>query len=181
MNAMAESGVVLRNAVAADAGALAEIAARTFMATFADVTAPHDLAAFLAATYGVAQQGAEIADPEVATVLAVDGEAIVGFVQVRRGVPPPCVPPAGAIELGRLYVDGPYHGHGVAGLLMEEAVRRASTAGASVLWLGVFEHNLRARRFYEKWGFRDAGEHFFMVGADAQRDVIMTRPVPAGS
>jgi diamine N-acetyltransferase len=180
MSAVAEPGILLREAVAADAAALAALAARTFAETFADVTPPQDLAAFLAATYGVEQQGAEIADPEVATVLAVDGEAIVGFVQVRRGVPPPCVPAEGAVELGRLYVDGPHHGRGVAGLLMEEAVRRARTAHACVLWLGVFEHNLRARRFYAKWGFRDAGEHVFMVGADAQRDVIMAKPLPVG-
>ena len=175
----AGSPVRLRVAVPGDAAPLADLAARTFAATFAEITPPADLAAFLAATYGAVQQGAEIADPDVATVLAVDGETIVGFVQVRRGSPPPCVAADGAIELGRLYVDGTPHGRGVAAQLMDEAVRRAGEAGASVLWLGVFEHNHRAQRFYEKWGFRPAGSHVFMVGDDAQRDLIMARPVGA--
>ena len=174
-----EPAVRLRAAVPGDAAALAELAARTFAATFAEFTPPADLAAFLVATYGAAQHGAEIADPDVATVLAVAGETIVGFVQVRHGSPPPCVAADGAIELGRLYVDGTHHGRGVAAQLMEAAVRRAGDAGASLLWLGVFEHNHRAQRFYRKWGFRPAGSGVFMVGDDAQRDLIMARPVGA--
>ncbi len=176
----AEPPIRLREAVPGDAAPLAALAARTFAATFAELTPPADLAAFLAETYGVRQQGAEIADPDVITVLAVSGEAIAGFVQIRRGSPPPCVPADGAIELGRFYVDDTHHGRGVAARLMEEALRRAGESGAAVLWLGVFEHNARARRFYEKWGFRPAGSHVFMVGADAQRDLIMARPVGAG-
>ncbi|MES2849190.1 MAG: GNAT family N-acetyltransferase, partial [Bacteroidota bacterium] len=40
-----------------------------------------------------------------------------------------------------------------------------------VLWLGVWEHNDRAKKFYEKMGFKDSGHtHDFPIGNTPQRD-----------
>lgn len=172
---MAKLDTVLRPARREDAAALADLAARSFAATFAAMTPPADLEEFLRTTYGEAQQAAEIADPEVRTVLAWQGDTLVGFLQVRPGDPPPCVAATGALELGRIYVDGPAHGAGVGNLLMREALDIASDQGARVLWLGVFQFNERAIRFYRRWGFVPVGEHVFHVGNDAQRDLILLR------
>ena len=46
-------------------------------------------------------------------------------------------------------------------------------AGYETIWLGVWERNERAIRFYEKWGFREAGTHDFILGNDVQNDLIM--------
>jgi hypothetical protein len=40
--------------------------------------------------------------------------------------------------------------------------------------LGVWERNDRARAFYAKCGFSDAGEHVFQFGTDPQTDHVMT-------
>ena len=58
---------------------------------------------------------------------------------------------------------------------MADAIERAATLGANVVWLGVWEHNPRAIRFYEKHGFTTAGEQPF--GKDPQRDLVMVRPL----
>ncbi|NLV29020.1 MAG: GNAT family N-acetyltransferase, partial [Erysipelotrichaceae bacterium] len=41
------------------------------------------------------------------------------------------------------------------------------------LWLGVWEHNAAAIRFYEKQGFKMCRTHQFTLGADVQTDYIM--------
>lgn len=41
------------------------------------------------------------------------------------------------------------------------------------LWLGVWERNERAIKFYEKKGFNSFADHIFTLGNDAQRDVLM--------
>ena len=46
--------------------------------------------------------------------------------------------------------------------------------GRSKLWLGVWEHNPRGIRFYEKCSFVDEGSHPFRIGSDVQTDRIMT-------
>ena len=41
------------------------------------------------------------------------------------------------------------------------------------VWLGVWEKNPRAIAFYKKFGFKEAGEHVFLLGRDPQRDIIL--------
>jgi ribosomal protein S18 acetylase RimI-like enzyme len=48
---------------------------------------------------------------------------------------------------------------------------------ADVAWLGVWERNPKAIAFYRKFGFQEVGEHVFPLGSDAQRDIVMSRPI----
>lgn len=171
----AADAVAIRRGEASDASALAELGERTFVATYGRDTVARDLALFLAATYGAERQRAELEEPSITTLVAEYQGTLAGFVQVRAAPAPACVATAGSLELGRFYVDAPWHGRGVAQRLMAAAIRCARTRGASGLWLGVFERNARARRFYERSGFAVAGESYFDVGLDRQRDLILWR------
>ena len=86
---------------------------------------------------------------------------------------PDCVTGPEPIELWRFYVDRPWHGRGIAQALMERVKAAARERGAKTLWLGVWERNDRARAFYAKCGFADAGEHIFLFGTDPQTDRVM--------
>jgi ribosomal protein S18 acetylase RimI-like enzyme len=171
--------VEIRAGRASDAGALAELAARTFSETFAADNRPEDLALHLARSYGPVQQERELLDPAIATLLAsADGE-LAGYAQLREREAPGCVAGEAPIELWRFYVARAWHGLGVAQALMRAVEAEARRRRAWTLWLGVWERNERAKAFYEKNGFRDVGSHLFMVGTDPQTDRILVRPVPA--
>jgi diamine N-acetyltransferase len=165
----------LRIAVADQAAALAQVMERTFRATFGESTAEEHMAEHCRSSYREAIQRAEIANPDITTLLCLDGESIAGFVQVRSGERPACVAALRPVELHRIYVDAPWHGKGVAALLMRAALDDAGKRGADGVWLGVWEDNPRAIRFYAKFGFVEVGEHVFHVGNDAQRDLLMCR------
>jgi ribosomal protein S18 acetylase RimI-like enzyme len=47
-----------------------------------------------------------------------------------------------------------------------------------MMWLGVYQENKRAKRFYEKLGFERVGEHDFWLGSDKQTDDIYLRAIP---
>ena len=51
--------------------------------------------------------------------------------------------------------------------------------GGDALWLGVWERNPKAIRFYEKQGFERVGAQTFTLGADVQRDAVMRVPLGA--
>jgi diamine N-acetyltransferase len=170
--------VHIRSGTSQDAAALAAFAARTFAETFAGDNPAADMRLHLSRAYGIAQQTAELTSPAVITLLAEDEGRLVGYAQVRYGPAPPCVQPADAIELHRFYVDAPAHGKGVAQRLMAAVRDAARTAGARHLWLGVWERNARAIRFYAKCGFVDVGSHDFVLGTDRQTDRVMVAPVP---
>jgi GNAT superfamily N-acetyltransferase len=168
----------IRRGVPADALQLAGFAARVFADAFGADTDPGHLRAHLAASYGAAQQGRELADPAVATLLAFAGDALVAYAQVRTGTPPPCVATPRTVELQRFYVDRAARGTGVAQALMAQ-VRRAARDqfGAAHLWLGVWERNPRAIAFYARCGLVDVGSKPYFVGADEQTDRVMVGPV----
>ena len=156
-----------------DARELAEFAARTFEEAFASQNNPDDLQAHLASNYGVKQQSAELRDPQVVSILARREGKLLAYAQVRRKSHPPCVTQPKPVELHRFYVDQEAHGSGLAGLMMEEVRNAASEMRGQSLWLGVWERNPRAIRFYEKCGFSDVGSHVYQVGSEPQKDRVL--------
>lgn len=169
------STFAIRPATPDDAPTLAALGAQTFRETFETICSSQDLAAFLAAAYGDAIQRTELADPSrPALVLESEGRP-VGFAQLRLGHREPCVTGSRPVELQRIYVLREAHGSGFGAALMEASVAQARAWGADVLWLGVWEHNDRALAFYARHGFREAGDHVFMIGQQVDRDLILVR------
>ena len=171
--------MLIRAGTIQDAAALAAFAARTFAETFAADNSAADMQAHMSRAYGVAQQTAELTSPSMITLLAEADGRLVGYAQLRRGPAPPCVQAEATIELHRFYVDAPAHGTGVAQGLMAAVRDAAGAAGAGHVWLGVWERNARAIRFYAKCGFVDVGSHDFVLGTDRQTDRVMVAPIPS--
>jgi GNAT superfamily N-acetyltransferase len=60
-------------------------------------------------------------------------------------------------EVEQVYVSADHRGSGVAGVLIAEAERQVKANGYGEAWLAVATGNKRARRFYERSGWTDAG------------------------
>jgi ribosomal protein S18 acetylase RimI-like enzyme len=60
-------------------------------------------------------------------------------------------------ELYAIYVDPDRFGAGAGRALIGESIRRCTAAGHPRMYLWVLEENMRARRFYERSGFRADG------------------------
>lgn len=168
----------IRLALPADAAALAALAERTFRATFAADNTPADMTLHVAQSYSPDHQARELSDRALTTFVAEGptGE-LTAYAQLRDGAAPACVTGPAPVELLRFYVDGAYHGQGLAQALMTAVLESAAQRGAATLWLGVWERNPRAMAFYRKYSFVDVGAHLFMLGRDAQTDRLMARPL----
>lgn len=171
------SRIVIRRGEAADAAALAVFGERMFLDTFGPSNDPAHIRAYLDEAFGLAQQSAELADPDTTILLATVDDALVAYAQLRRGPAPACVAHNGAIELQRFYLDRRAHGSGLASTLMEEVRATAAMLGAGHIWLGVWESNPRAIAFYMKCGYADVGSKTFDVGTDRQVDRVMVAPL----
>lgn len=169
--------MTIRLGSSADAELLAALARDTFFDTFAGTNDAADMALHLARAYGVPQQTAELTDPAITTLLAAEAGETVAYAQLRTGHVPQGVCGEAPIELWRFYVRRGWHGRGIAQELMVRVFAEAASSGAKTLWLGVWEHNQRARAFYLKCGFVDVGEHVFLFGTDPQTDRVMARPL----
>ncbi|MUL42043.1 GNAT family N-acetyltransferase [Streptomonospora sp. PA3] len=128
-------------------------------------------------TTGADWHAEALADPDQEHVVAVDGEAAVGFA-VLAGLLG-----GEGVELRRMVVAGPLRGAGRGrGLLRAVLARAFGHHGAHRVWLDVKAHNHRARALYESEGF---GHATTLAGAVAEDDgtfsdlvVMERRPDP---
>jgi diamine N-acetyltransferase len=164
--------VSIRRAEAGDAADLSVFAAAAFRDAFGPHNTPANMDRYVAESFSRERQAAEIVDPKSVVLLAEAGRELAGYVRLVRGDAPTTVAEP-AIEIRRLYVDRRRHGAGVAQMLMDATVEAARSAGASSIWLAVWERNARAIRFYEKSGFVRVGSTVFHLGDDEQTDWLM--------
>src|SRR5688500_6514288 len=82
-----------------DAGLLAELGARPFSETSAAENSPEDMAAYVATTFNLARQTAELADPASTFFLAEVGGRAAGYAQLHAGEPAEGVEGPNPVEL----------------------------------------------------------------------------------
>src|SRR5690349_18716926 len=134
--------VEIRRAVAADAGALAEVAAVSFpLATPAD-TDPANVVAFVATNLSVERFEAYLADADRIVLVAEQEGEVVGYAMLIAGEPTDpevlaAVTTRPTIDLNKFYVHPDHHGAGAAAALMAATVEAAQATGARSVWLGV--------------------------------------------
>ena len=68
-------------------------------------------------------------------------------------------------EVEQLFVAEAHRGSAVARTLLDEAERQVAAQGYDEAWLAVVAGNARARRFYERRGWRDGGDLPYEVSA----------------
>lgn len=173
----------LRVAAPSDAAALGQLASRTFSETFGHLYPPEQLGAYLTQAYNVDTIRSDIECADKYTVLLFpkqqsdtsDQPCAYGMLHdrsVRTGEDPALA--EHSLEIKRVYVDSAFHGSGAAYLLMEHlmGVVRAKQPPRRHVWLGVWENNVKAQKFYAKYSFREVGEHTFLVGETMDRDLL---------
>jgi len=181
-----EGTVQIRIAGTQDAELVADISRRTFYDSFAADNTKEDMDHFMDKQFSREQLMAEVGAPGMTFLLAsLDGET-VGYACLRdrtiladgTDLTPPGLPAGSYIEIARIYAEKAAIGKGVGRALLQACLEMAVEKGREWVWLGVWEHNSRAIRFYSKWGFGKFGEHPFVLGSDRQTDWLMKIRVP---
>jgi ribosomal protein S18 acetylase RimI-like enzyme len=155
MTKMSPPRVELRAATPSDAPGVAEIWYRGWQDGHLDSASPELIAARTADSFST-RAAQRVRDT---TVAVVDG-AVAGFVMVVDD------------EVEQVYVAAESRGSGVADALLGAAERRIGAAGHASAWLAVVETNARARRFYERRGWIDAGPFVYSAAGDGESDPI---------
>ena len=175
------SSLTIRRAAVADAARLAVLARDTFVDTFGADNTPEDMALYTGASFGEEIQRAELQDAQNVVLLADRDGELVGYAMLRDGPAPDSVRAERSIEIDRLYVAATQLGAGVGAALMRRCLEEAARLDKDVVWLNVWERNLRAIAFYERWGFVTVGTMPYVLGNDHQTDYVMVRPVAGGN
>lgn len=155
-----------------DVSALALIARKTFYDTFTGTCTDEDMQGFLDQFYSEVKLHEELQDKETYCFFAEADEVPVAYLQFKEDYKNfPEIKKWKALELKRIYVLAQFQGKGIAQKLMDFFLNIAKEQQYEVVWLGVWEHNIRAQKFYGKYGFVNSGyTHDFPIGNTPQTD-----------
>lgn len=167
--------VQLKRTTTADVAALRQLAIKTQVDTFGAFNSESNMNAYLSQAYSLEKMTQELSEPGSLNYLAFLGDRLVGFMRLRRNPEVEHLLGPNSIELQRLYVDTSLKGQGIGGVMMQEALDFAVSSGFDWIWLGVWEANFAAQKFYQKWGFERFSEHVFQMGDDPQTDWLLRR------
>jgi ribosomal protein S18 acetylase RimI-like enzyme len=156
--------VLIREAEAADAGLVSVLAGVTFYEAYFEQDSPPSLVDYILESFELMKIRAEIESAQSTFfIIYLDGHA-VGYAKLREESKVDCVSSEGAVELQRIYLVERVFGRGIGEVLLRHCLEFAKQKGFSTLWLGVWEENTRARKFYAKYGFRRVGTITFPYG-----------------
>ncbi len=160
-----------------EVSALQELATQTFAETFAHDNDPKKLEAFFEEAYSLEVLTSELSDSNCQHYFLRVDHQIAGYLKLNQGPSQTEHELENAFEIQRIYLLKAYQGQGLGKKLFEFALEKAEQSSCDWVWLGVWEHNYKAQKFYSKYGFEKFGQHEFAVGDKIDVDWLLKRPL----
>ena len=172
---MGAPAISIAKATPNDGELLCRLGRETFIETFGHLYSAEDLTSFLTENFQPQIQAEEAGDPNYHLAISYLGGEAVGYAKSGPNKLPITNPAQPAYELHRIYLRRKAKGCGLGKMLLNDALAFFAKQGAGGIYLGVWAENIRAQKFYAGFGFRVIGEYDFMVGAQADHELIMQK------
>ena len=156
-----------------DLDALIEISKKTFIAFFKEFNSDENLNNYVNKAFTTTKIHTEITNTNSEFYFAKHKNDIIGYLKLNLKTAQTELQDPNSLEIERIYVVENFIGKQVGQLLMKTAIKSALNKNLKYIWLGVWEHNLRAIRFYQKHNFTIFDTHIFKMGNDDQTDYLM--------
>lgn len=149
------------------------ISERTFYETFSEENTEEDMQNYIEENFSYEQLGNEINNSGSKFIIVEDNEEVVAYMKINFEEAQTETGHENSLEVQRIYILQEYKGKHIGKKLMEKAKEMGRSSNLKYIWLGVWEHNLNAIKFYEKQGFEKFDTHIFILGDDKQTDNLM--------
>jgi len=159
----------------ADVHALQELSRQTFWETYAASNSMQDMQQYMTEHFSIPRLTDMLRHKDSVFYASFCDSKITGYIKINFHQEQTEWKYENGCEIERIYVRQPFQGYGIGAALLEKALDNARQRAAAYIWLGVWEHNRKAIRFYERNGFTAVGTHVFRLGTDEQTDILMKR------
>ena len=167
--------MIIRRAESSDLIALVNSARFFFDSAFSADNNPVVMQDYMNTAFTIDRFKQEFEEPHSVFFIAEEQNKILGYARLRKNPEADHLLSGSTIELQRFYLDPSAQGTGLADNLMQVCLDFAKDI--DLMWLGVWEKNPRALKFYARYGFKKFSEHTFMMGHEAQTDWLMSRRI----
>jgi ribosomal protein S18 acetylase RimI-like enzyme len=158
------SELTIRRADFSDINLISALGITTCYEAYFELDPSHDLADYCINFFSLEQVTNELNDKNSTYLIAEFKGNAVGFVKLREGKKIDCLQGKNAIEVQRIYLLEKVQGRGFGKLLIEKSIEIGREKGYETLWLGVWDQNVEAQKFYEKIGMKNIGLTDFSDG-----------------
>ena len=165
--------LIIRKANQSDIELLQNIGRQTFFEKFTENNSEENMLKYAAEAYSFEKTASEVNNPNSQFYLATLNNQTVGYLKINFGDAQTELQDPQALELERIYVLKEFQGKKIGQMLFEKTLELAKESKLSYVWLGVWEENSDAIKFYKKNGLKAFGKHIFMLGNDPQTDIMM--------
>lgn len=167
------NGIEIRSVQLSDLLELQKISRQTFFETFASVNSKENMNKYLEANLSASKITDELNDRYSEFYFALHDKQIIGYLKINFGTSQTELQDKKGMEIERIYVLKEFQGKKIGQLLYGTALTRAMQNNVEYIWLGVWEKNQNAIKFYQRNGFVKFDEHIFKLGNDEQTDIMM--------
>lgn len=157
----------------ADLERLISIAKKTFVNAFEKYNDPEDFKAYVNMAFEKENILSQLKNQDSAFYFVFVEQQLVGYFKLNVNEAQTDIKTKEAIELERIYVLQEFQGKQIGKLMLQKTIALATEKSKKYIWLGVWEHNLNAIRFYQKHGFKKFATHPYFVGKDEQTDWLL--------
>jgi ribosomal protein S18 acetylase RimI-like enzyme len=165
--------IVIKKVTPDEIDLLQNIGRQTFFETFSADNSAENMKKYLEEGFAFEKLMVELLDKNAVFYFAWINKNVIGYLKLNFGSSQTELKDDKAVEIERIYVLKEFHGKKVGQVLYEKAIHVAKQASAAYVWLGVWEKNTRAIRFYQKNGFVAFDKHIFKLGDEEQTDIMM--------
>ena len=152
---------------------LTDLCRRTFIDAFEKDNNPEDFRSYINSAFSESSIRSQLENPDSLFYFIYNGSNRIGYFKINLKLAQTEKMPFDSIELERCYVQKEYQNKGFGTFILDHIKNLARTFNGSFIWLGVWEHNAGAIRFYERNGFIKFGSHPYYVGKDQQTDWLL--------
>lgn len=156
--------ISIRQAEIADVQIICALGVTTFYEAYCLQDDSRDLANYVLESFSAEQIERELEDKDSTFFIAEVEGCAVGYAKMRENSQAECLRGANTVEIQRIYILEKLKGVGVGNALMQGCFAEARRKNYESVWLGVWERNLSAQKFYQKYGFQKVGELTFPYG-----------------
>jgi len=153
---------------------LLNIGFQTFYEAFGPpVNDQEDILMYLKEKFSLSQIKKELSDKNSTFYFARIDNTTVGYLKLNQDQAQTEAVTGNGLEIERIYISKAYQGKAIGQLLLEKAIQIAKFKHKDLIWLGVWDKNIRAINFYKKNGFNVFDAHQFKLGKEIQTDIMM--------
>jgi diamine N-acetyltransferase len=152
---------------------LIELSVSTFYEAFHERNTKETMEKYLRDAFSYEQMKSELFDTNSGFYFAYYQTNLVGYFKINTGDSQNEKFPEHTVELARFYIVKEFRNKKLGSEMLNIAIEMTRKTGAEFLWLGVWDRNPEAQKFYERHGFKKFGQHPFVMGEEVQTDYLM--------